>query len=148
MWKKTVTLFSAVLFCSTIALAQQQTKAPAPENAYSVARESGLTGTVASYTAASTTPPAGAQLQLQTSTGTVNVHLGNARLLRANHMTLQPGDSVTIVGETLPSSSGGYYAARLIQKGPLVVTLRSRGGVPLVVVQRTSNGQQTAAGAR
>jgi len=149
MLKKPATLFAmAALFCSTVALAQQQPKTTVKEDVYSAARESNLQGTVVKYTAHSTTPPAGAQLELQTASGLINVHLGNARLLTASHLSLETGDSVTVVGESLLVPSGTVFAARVIQKGSLVVTLRSRGGLPLVVVQRTGNGQQTAAGAR
>ncbi len=99
------------------------------------------------YTAASATPPAGAHVELRTSSGVVDVHLGNAHLLTANHLSLEPGDSVTIVGENLPLGDGTFYAARVIQKGSLSVTLRSKNGIPLLVTPRNSSGQ-SAAGAR
>jgi hypothetical protein len=139
---------AAALCCATAALAQQQSKTTTPRaNDYSIARESRLQGTVAKYTATSTTPPVGATVELQTSSGAVNVHLGNARLLTANHLSLEAGDSVTVVGENVPFNGGTYFAARVIQKGTLSVTLRSKNGMPLLLTPRTANGQQPA-GAR
>jgi len=149
MLKKAATLFAmAALFCSTVALAQQQSKTTVNEDVYSSARESNLRGTVVKYTAKSATPPAGAQVELQTASGLVNVHLGNARLLTASHLSLETGDSVTVVGENLVVPSGTVFAARVIQKGSLAITLRSKNGVPLVTSPRSANVQRTAVGAR
>jgi hypothetical protein len=149
MLKKAATLFAtAALFCSTVALAQQQLKTTLKEDVYSAARESNLQGTVVKYSANSTTPPAGAQVELQTASGLINVHLGNARLLTASHLSLETGDTVTVVGENLLVPSGTVFAARVIQKGSLAVTLRSKSGVPLVMSPRNANVQQPAVGAR
>jgi hypothetical protein len=150
MFIRIATLFAAAaLCCSTAALAQEQLKtATARDSDYSVARESNLHGTVVKYTAMSATAPAGAHVELQTSSGVVDVHLGNAHLLSANHLSLDPGDSVTIVGENLPFGGGTFYAARVIHKGALSVTLRSKNGIPLLLTPRNTNGQQPAAGAR
>src|SRR5271156_2392216 len=98
-------LAAAALSCATAALAQeQQLKTPTRTDVYTVARESNLQGKVVKYTAdsATTVAPAGANVELQTSSGIVSVHLGNARLLTANHLSLEPGDSVTVVGESMP----------------------------------------------
>ena len=60
--------------------------------------------------------------------------LGNSRsakLLQANHFTLAAGDSVRIVGESLPFGGGSQFFARIIQKGNQSVALRSARGFPL-----------------
>jgi len=146
------TLFAtAALCCATAALAQeQQLKTPARTDVYSIARESNLQGKVVKYTADSSTTvaPAGANVELQTSSGIVSVHLGNARLLTANHLSLEPGDAVTIVGETLPYGAGTVFAARIIQKGTLSVTVRSKNGIPLKPTSHSGNAQESVAGAR
>lgn len=139
---------TAALCCATAAIAQQESKTPVRESDYSVARESNLRGTVVKYTASSATPPAGAHVELQTSSGVVDVHLGNAHLLAASHLSLEPGDSVTVVGESLPLGGGTFYAARIIQKGSVAVALRSKHGMPLLMAPRSTNGQQAAVGAR
>jgi hypothetical protein len=148
MLKRITLLAIAALCCSTAAFAQQLSKTPTHQNDYSVAHESTLKGTVVKYTATSTTAPVGARVELQTSSGIVDVHLGNARLLTANHLSLEAGDSVSIVGEYLPFGGGSFYAARVIAKGLISVTLRSKNGIPLLVSPRTTGGQQPAAGAR
>ncbi len=152
MLKRMATLFAtAALCCATAALAQeQQSKTPTRADVYTVARESNLQGKVVKYTgdSATSTAPAGANVELQTASGIVNVHLGNARLLTANHLSLEPGDAVTIVGETLPYGEGTVFAARIIQKGTQSVTVRSKNGIPLKPTSHSGNAQESTAGAR
>jgi hypothetical protein len=150
MLTRVITLFaSAVLCCSTAALAQEQTKTPVHVNDYSVARESALQGKVVAYSATSATAPIGAHVKVQTSSGLIDVHLGNAHLLTQNKLSLQPGDSVTVVGENIPFGSGTVFAARVITKGTTSVTLRSKNGSPLLMTPRSVSGQLPApAGAR
>jgi hypothetical protein len=97
---------------------------------YSVSRESFLLGTVVKFDSASSTLPMGAHLILQTSSGQVDVHLGNAKVLEAAHLALNPGDSVGIAGETLALGDTTYFAARMVQKGTQAVAVRNtRGGL-------------------
>jgi hypothetical protein len=153
MLKRMATLFAtAALCCATAALAQEQQSKTTPTraNEYSVARESNLQGKVVKYIpdSVTSTAPAGANVELETSSGIVNVHLGNARLLTANHLSLEPGDAVTIVGETLPYGEGTVFAARIIQKGTLSVTVRSKNGIPLKPTSHSGNAEPSPAGAR
>jgi hypothetical protein len=148
MLKRTSTLIlTAALFGGAVRAQQPAAKAPVHENDYSVSREGAIQGKVVEYTANARTAPVGARLKLQTSAGVVDVHLGNPRLLTANHLTLAAGDSVTVRGENIPFGGGTFYAARVIQKGNTTVTLRSKNGMPLLLTRRTTNGSQTA-GAR
>jgi hypothetical protein len=95
-----------------------------------VSRESFLLGTVVKFDSASSTLPMGAHLILQTSSGQVDVHLGNAKVLEAAHLALNPGDSVGIAGETLALGDTTYFAARMVQKGTQAVAVRNtRGGL-------------------
>jgi hypothetical protein len=117
--------------------------------AYDVTRESVIEGKVLQYSATSKTPPMGAQLSLQTSLGAVYVHLGNARMLDANHLSLQVGESVRITGENLSFGSETIFVARLIQKGSQSVAVRSKTGMPLLPTARTADGKiSQPAGAR
>src|SRR5271169_6581019 len=84
------------LMAQTVA-AQQQTPAYPPT--YDSAREVTLIGTVASYQSSVDKPPLGAHLTLNSSAGPVDVHLGDARFLNANHFQIQTGESVRIIGE-------------------------------------------------
>src|SRR5262247_1271098 len=80
------------------ALAQRPhaTAARSAPGGYEVSQDVALTGTVASYTENSNSPPLGAHLVLQTANGSVEVHLGNARMLHQAKMTLKPGQSVRV----------------------------------------------------
>jgi hypothetical protein len=130
-------------------MAQQKPEVLPHENAYSVSRETTLQGRVVVYSASSTTAPMGAHVKVQTSSGVVDAHLGNAHLLTASHLSLETGDAVSITGENVPFGSGTIFAARVIQKGATSVTLRSKNGMPLVMTPRSASGQLPApAGAR
>jgi hypothetical protein len=99
---------------------------------YDLSREVSLQGTVVSYTANSTVPPIGAHVVVQTSAGTsVDVALGNGALLKANHMTIAPGNSIRIIGESMPYGNGTVFFARLVQEGTQIVEFRSTSGMPV-----------------
>ena len=98
---------------------------------YNASREISLIGTVVKYETASTVPPMGAHVTLQTASGQVDVHLGNAKLLEASHLTLNAGDNVRIVGEPMALGEGTYFAARIVQKGTQAVAVRNSKGFPL-----------------
>src|SRR3984957_8587836 len=117
--------------------------------AYDVARETVISGKIVQYSAASTTPPLGAHISLQTSSGTIDVHAGNAKLLQASNISLQAGDSVSITGETVQFGNSNVFVARLIQKGSQSVAVRSKNGVPLLPTAVNANGKiASPAGAR
>jgi hypothetical protein len=134
-------VFAGVLACTVVAGAQEKAQtAPARINAYDVARETTLEGTVVSYNASSSAGPQGAHAVLETASGVVDVHIGNARLLSANHIVLAAGDAVRITGENIAFGSSTVFAARLVQKGSQAVAVRSVHGMPLLVVTK-GNGQ-------
>jgi hypothetical protein len=70
----------------------------------------------------------GAHLLLQTSSGQVDVHLGNAKVLQAHHLELNPGDNVRIIGEELAFGDGTIFAARIVQKGAQALAVRNTKG--------------------
>jgi hypothetical protein len=108
---------------------------------YDVARESVITGKVLAYSATGKSAPMDAHVTVQTGSGTVDAHLGNARMLKANHLTLEAGDSVSITGETVTYSGGAVFVARVIQKGAQSVAVRSRAGMPLLPTARSADGR-------
>jgi hypothetical protein len=117
--------------------------------AYDAARESVISGKIVQYSASSTTPPLGAHISLQTSSGTIDVHAGNAKLIQASNISLQAGDSVSITGETVQFGNSNIFVARLIQKGSQSVAVRSKNGVPLLPTAVNANGKIVSpAGAR
>jgi hypothetical protein len=123
---------SAVLLVAVSLAAQEKTRSsPQRIESYDVSREVSLQGTVVSFAESSSVPPLGPHVVVQTASGQMDVHLGDARLLQANHFTLAAGDSVRVIGESVPYGSGNQFLARIIQKGNQTVTLRSTRGFPL-----------------
>jgi hypothetical protein len=123
---------------------QQGTQPVAQLRSYDISRESFLVGTVVKFDLASSTPPIGAHLILQTSTGQVDVHLGNAKVLQAGYLDLNPGDTVRIVGEPLALGDTTYFAARIVQKGAQAVAVRSAKGFPLTPASTLTPAQKEA----
>jgi hypothetical protein len=117
--------------------------------AYDVARERLISGKIVQYSASSTIPPLGAHISLQTSSGTIDVHAGNAKLIQASNISLQAGDSVSVTGETVQFGNSNVFVARVIQKGSQSVPVRSKNGVPLLPTAVNANGKIVSpAGAR
>ena len=111
---------------------------------YSAARETSLVGTVVKYETSSAVPPMGAHVTLQTASGQVDVHLGNAKVLDSNHLTLNAGDNVRIVGEPMAFGEGTYFAARIVQKGTQAVAVRNAKGFPLTLASTLTPQQREA----
>jgi hypothetical protein len=127
---------SFALLVSAVVLPAQEKPAPSAQTsaslfAYDLNREVTLVGTVISYSAAYKTPPAGPRVSLQTPSGVVDIHLGDARLLAANQFTIQTGDTLRIVGEEIAFSGGTQFVARIIQKGSQALLLRNARGLPI-----------------
>ena len=144
----TLMLASALSFCLSVS-AQQSTQPAAQSDArrvqsYDLSREVSLIGTVFKYDTASSVPPIGAHLTLQTASGQVEVHLGNAKVLQVNHLELNPGDSVRIIGEDLAFGSGTIFAARIVQKGTQAVAVRNTKGYLLTPASTLTPEQKRA----
>jgi hypothetical protein len=118
-----------VLGFSSLAHAQQTSQPDVQQlRSYNLSREVFLLGTVVKFESASSAFPMGAHVVLQTSSGQVDVHLGNAKVLQAGHLDLNPGDNVRIVGEPLALGDSTYFAARIVQKGAQAVAVRNTRG--------------------
>ncbi|MBS1841495.1 MAG: hypothetical protein JSS69_11140 [Acidobacteria bacterium] len=152
-------LFAGAFLFSPVALAQRTAKSVAAAQAsavaegrsnspYDVAKEVQLQGAVAKFTENSTDFPVGARVLVQTASGQIDVHLGDARLLKANNLTLTQGASIRIVGEPVTTSQGTFFLARLVQQGTQVVAVRSIHGMPLMRVPAKSAGSNSQGGAR
>jgi hypothetical protein len=125
---------AAITLCGE-ARGQQPGAAPATQKReYDVKRESDIVGTVVAYSANSKTAPFGAQATVQTSAGAIQVHLGDARLLAANHFSIETGDTLRIIGESVPSGSGNIFVARIVQKGTKALAVRTARGFPIPYV--------------
>ncbi len=126
-----VFLGAALVFAGVAGAQQKASSSLVPSRAYDLHREVSLQGTVVQYRAASAMPPLGPHVTVQTSAGIVDVHLGSARLLAANHISLASGDAVRIFGENVNEANGTQFVARILQKGNQAITLRSPQGIPL-----------------
>jgi len=119
------------LFCCTVMGQDRTPQTPVRSSGYDLKREGTLVGTVIAYTESSTTPPLGARVILQTTGGIVDVHLGNPRLLTANHFNIQAGDTLRIIGENVAFGSAAPFLARIVQKGTQALAVRSERGIPV-----------------
>jgi hypothetical protein len=138
-------VFSLLLVLCFSASAQQAKQTDLRQlQSYDLSREGSLLGTVVKYDSASTVPPLGAHVLLQTASGQVDVHLGNPRVLQANHLELNPGDNIRIVGENLAVGDGFTFAARIVQKGTQAVAVRNTKGFPLTTASALTAEQNTA----
>ena len=140
----TLMLASALSFCLSVSAQQSAQPDARRVQSYELSREVSLIGTVVKYDTASSVPPIGAHLTLQTASGQVEVHLGNAKVLLANHLELNPGDSVRIIGEDLAFGSGTVFAARIVQKGTQVVAVRNTKGYLLTPASTLTPEQKQA----
>lgn len=111
---------------------------------YNANREISLVGAVVKYETASENPPMGAHVTIQTASGQVDVHLGNAKVLEANHFALNAGDNVRIIGEPMALGEGTYFAARIVQKGTQAVAVRNAKGFPLTPASTLTHAQKEA----
>ena len=127
---------------------QQPAAVPTPRaGEYDVKRESDVVGTVVAYSANSKTAPFGARATVQTSSGVMEVHLGDARLLAANHYSIETGDTLRIVGETLATGNANLFVARIVQKGTQALAVRTTRGFPIpYVAPRTTQSAATNRG--
>jgi len=127
--------YLAVLCLAAIpctALAQRPNSKPvAAASGYSVANDASLGGTILSYTENSKTPPLGAHVLLQTTSGNVDVHVGDARVLHQAKISLAPGMSVRFVGQSETVDKNTVFLARLVQVGAHAVAVRSNHGLPI-----------------
>jgi len=135
-----IALLASALLLSTMASAQQKST-PQRNLSYEVSREVSVQGSVISYSETSSVAPFGPRVTLQTGSGVVDVHLGNARLLESSHFTLAPGDSVRVVGESVPFGTGTQFLARIVQKGNQTLALRSAQGFPLRPAATSADGK-------
>ncbi len=137
-------LASSLAFCFSASAQQAMSSDTRLLQSYDVNREISLIGTVVKYETASIIPPMGAHVTVQTASGQVDVHLGNARVLQANHLQLNAGDNVRIVGEPMALGEGTYFAARIVQKGTQAIAVRNTKGLPLTPASTLTPAQKEA----
>jgi hypothetical protein len=140
--KLNLLIVSALLLSVSAGAQQKASTLLQHSRSYDLGREVSLQGTVMEYKPSSSITPIGAHLTLQTSSGIIDVHLGNPQMLAANHFSLSPGDAVRIIGENLNESQETQFVARIIQKGTQAIAVRSLQGIPLKPGRGTTNNAQ------
>ena len=115
---------------------------------YDMSKEVSLQGTVAKFTENSADLPRGAHVLVQTASGQIDVHLGDAKLLKVNNLSISQGSSIRIIGEPVTTDQGTFFLARLVQQGTQVVAVRSTHGMPLSRASVQSAGSNSQGGAR
>lgn len=126
--------FAIGVLCLSLLLAaatRAQQTTTSVKSTYDPGREVNLVGTVSSFVANSETGPLGAHVLVQTPSGIVDAHVGTAKFLELNHLTLSSGDSVRIIGENVTVNGNTAFLARIVQKGTQAVAVRSPHGMPL-----------------
>ena len=139
-----LTLAASLAFGLSASAQQTKTADLRLLQSYDANREVSLVGTVVKYDPASTVPPMGAHVLVQTGSGQVDVHLGNAKVLAANHLQLNAGDNVRIVGESMALGDSTYFAARIVQKGLQAVAVRNTRGFLLTPASTLTQAQKDA----
>ena len=123
------TAFAASLALSVGVRAQQPRSPTTSRNvAYNPRNETILQGTVLAYTENSSLPLRGAHATVQTPAGAVDVHLGPASYLRANHFSLAPGESIRVVGALSRQGKDTVFLARAAQSTGRTIAIRSTRG--------------------
>jgi hypothetical protein len=135
-----------MLSCTSASFAQRPganaVAAKSVPGAYNISDDVSLQGTVLKYTENSQTAPLGTHVLLQTSSGSVDVHLGDARLLHLAKLNITQGTSVRFVGQMSAAGPSTVFLARLVQVGTQIVAVRSDHGLPLALTgSRAKNAQ-------
>jgi hypothetical protein len=136
-------LAASLAYCLSAGAQQAKQSDLRQLQSYDAGREVQLVGTVVKFSASSL-PPMGAHVLVQTASGQVDVHLGNAKVLAANHLALNAGDSIRIVGEPMALGDGTYFAARIVQKGMQAVAVRNAKGFLVTTVSTLSPAEKEA----
>jgi hypothetical protein len=137
-------LAASLAFCLSAGAQQAKQSDLRQLQSYDAGREVQLVGTVVKYDTASSVPPMGAHILVQTASGQVDVHLGNAKVLVANHLALNAGDSIRIVGEPMALGDSTYFAARIVQKGTQAVAVRNTKGFLVTPASALSQAEKEA----
>ena len=98
---------------------------------YDIAKDVSVQGTVLKYTENSQTAPIGTHVLVQTASGVVDVHLGDARVLHLAKMTITPGANIRFIGQSRAIGTNSIFLARLVQMGTQILAVRTEHGLPL-----------------
>lgn len=98
---------------------------------YQPETEATLEGTVAAVQELGWGPWTGTHVQLDSTDGTVWVHLGPSQFLSSQKLQLKKGNRLTVTGSRVEMDGQDVIIARQVQSGGTSVTLRNEQGVPV-----------------
>ncbi|MGH9685422.1 MAG: hypothetical protein ACRD4S_17645 [Candidatus Acidiferrales bacterium] len=110
---------------------------------YDLSKEIKLHGTIEKIDNSGDTAPLGTHLQIETSQGIVDAHLGMLNLASRKALGLSQGESVTITGMMENLGGNSVLLARILQTSSNIFVLRTRTGLPvrsLLLHGRSSTG--------
>lgn len=105
---------------------------------YNVATETkikGVVGAVEDFTCAVSESEIGRHLRVQTASGTTQVHLAPARVMRSQKFNFAPGDQIEVLGSKVSLQGQESVIAREITRGNESFFIRDREGKLLLVQQ-------------
>jgi hypothetical protein len=121
-------VFCFALLAGSASAQHPTASARAAAGSYSLANEVSVQGTVLNYTENSSVPPIGTHVLVQTASGNIDVHLGDARLLHLANLKITPGAGVRFVGQAQRVGANSIFLARLVQVGTQVLAIRTEQG--------------------
>lgn len=123
-----VGVFCCALLAASAVAQRSAANAKSAPGSYNLANDVSVQGTVLKYAENSSTPPIGTHVLVQTSSGNVDVHLGDARLLHLANLRITPGATVRFIGQPQQIGANSIFLARLVQVGTTVLAVRSEQG--------------------
>ncbi|HMI51753.1 MAG TPA: hypothetical protein VK525_09585 [Candidatus Saccharimonadales bacterium] len=97
----------------------------------SLASETILEGTILKYTPNSSSAPLGAHITLHTTSGPVDVHVGDAKFLKLKNFNIAEGNAIRLSGHSKLVGTNTVFFARLLSQGNQSLAVRSASGMPL-----------------
>ena len=105
---------------------------------YNVATESTVKGTVRAvedYTCPVSENEMGRHLRMQSATGTMEIHLAPARVMRSQKFSFSPGDQIEVLGSKVKVQGQESIIAREVTRGSESFFIRDREGKLLLIQQ-------------
>ena len=105
---------------------------------YNVATENTVKGTVRAvedYTCPVCENEMGRHLRMQSATGTMEIHLAPARVMRSQKFSFSPGDQIEVLGSKVKIQGQESIIAREVTRGNETFFIRDRQGRLLLIQQ-------------
>lgn len=124
---------TAMLLFPVCAALRAQTASGNPNRApmYDPATETTVSGTVEAVSDVTSRGGwGGTHLQLKTSEGMLDVHVGPTSYLSRQNFQIVKGDELVVTGSKIRYNDGDALLARTIKRGESEITLRNAQGIP------------------